>query len=209
MGEFWNIRYIFPFHRGTSWVQYLKCFQKPFNLLSMSFRTNRFEHILILRPSSKTIFLSTNPIFSVFQYLVAIHALGLHYTRRPNIFGIYLLNLLSKFMVKTNLRIPPKNTLLVDLRSAVASRKSPKLRLLILRGKNIDILYNRVYRATTDRDGFWPRKSVENTFQRRDNIFRTTTPSSAMNGISKKNPDLGLWMLRWPPSTSILSPLQV
>ena len=33
---------------------------------------------------------------------------------------MYLLNLLIKFMVKTNLRIPPKNTLLVDLRSGEA-----------------------------------------------------------------------------------------
>ena len=101
----------------------------------MSFRTNRFEHILILRPSSKTIFLSTNPIFSLFQYLVAMHALGLHYTRRRNIFGMYLLNLLIKFMVKTNLRIPPKNTLLVDLRSGEAkirifySKNLPSARL--------------------------------------------------------------------------------
>ena len=58
-------------------------------------------------------------------------------------------------------------------------------------GKNIDIAHIRVYRAITDQDEFCPRKRCENTFQNRNNIFRTTTPSSPMNGISKKNSKLG------------------
>ncbi len=62
-------------------------------------------------------------------------------------------------------------------------------------GKNIDIAHIRVYRAITDQDEFCPRKRCENTFQNRNNIFRTTTPSSPMNGISKKNSELGLWRI--------------
>ena len=62
-------------------------------------------------------------------------------------------------------------------------------------GKNIDIAQIRVYRAITDQDEFCPRKRCENTFQNRNNIFRTTTPSSPMNGISKKNYELGLWRI--------------
>ena len=132
----------------------------------MSFRTNRFEHILISRPSSKTISLSTNPIFSLFQYLVAIRALGLHYTRRRNIFGIYLLNLLTKFMVKTNLRIPPKNTLFVDLRSGEAKFRifySKKLLSARLRFANaqLQIRFSGGKQLLLD---FWedalPRKSI-------------------------------------------------
>ncbi len=69
------------------------------------------------------------------------------------------------------------------------------LGLLILRGENIDILRIRVYRAITDQDGFCQRKRCENTFQNRNNIFRTTTPSSPMNGVSKKISDLGLWRI--------------
>ena len=62
-------------------------------------------------------------------------------------------------------------------------------------GKNIENAHIRVYRAITDQDEFCPRKRCENTFQNRNNIFRTTTPSSPMNGISTKNFELGPWRI--------------
>ena len=77
----------------------------------------------------------------------------------------------------------------------IASTNSPFWVCWFWGGKNIDILYIWVYRAITDQDGFCPRKRFENTFQNRNNIFRTTTPSSPMNGISKKNSELGLWRI--------------
>ena len=77
----------------------------------------------------------------------------------------------------------------------IASTNSPFWVCWFWGEKNIDIVHIRVYRAITDQDGFCQRKRCENTFQNRNNIFRTTTPSSSMNGISKKNSEFGLWRI--------------